>query len=67
MDDCIIFIFLNKWLLSICLLKEEMSQVLVWVKLNDVPLVAGTSDRLSIIATKIGTPMMLDSYTNTMC
>ncbi|GKE43238.1 hypothetical protein Tco_1470522 [Tanacetum coccineum] len=26
-----------------------------------------TSDGLSLIATKIGTPMMLDSYTNSMC
>ncbi|GKA15233.1 putative ribonuclease H-like domain-containing protein [Tanacetum coccineum] len=39
----------------------------VWVKFHDAPLVAYTSDGLSLIATKIGTPMMLDSYTNSMC
>ncbi|GKB10689.1 RNA-directed DNA polymerase, eukaryota, reverse transcriptase zinc-binding domain protein [Tanacetum coccineum] len=48
-------------------LKEELSRVLIWVKFYDVPLVAHTSYRLSLIATKIGTPMMLDSYTNSMC
>nr|GEY88116.1 hypothetical protein [Tanacetum cinerariifolium] len=37
------------------------------VKFHDVPLVAYTSDGLSLIATKIGTPMMLDTYTNSMC
>ncbi|GJZ08935.1 putative ribonuclease H-like domain-containing protein [Tanacetum coccineum] len=49
------------------LLKEDLSHVLVWVKFHDVPLVAYTSDGLSLIATKIGTLMMLDSYTNSMC
>ncbi|GJS29400.1 RNA-directed DNA polymerase, eukaryota [Tanacetum coccineum] len=35
--------------------------------LHDVPMVAYTSDGLSLIASKIGTPMMLDSYTSSMC
>ncbi|GJW45599.1 zinc knuckle CX2CX4HX4C containing protein [Tanacetum coccineum] len=60
-------IFLNKWSPSVSLLKEELSRVPVWVKFHDVPLVAYTSDVLSLIATKISTPMMLDSYTNSMC
>ncbi|GKB25869.1 hypothetical protein Tco_0865270 [Tanacetum coccineum] len=33
---------------------------------KDVPLVAYTSDGLSLMATKIGTPMMLDPYTTSM-
>jgi hypothetical protein len=41
--------------------------VLVWVKFHDVPLVAYTLDGLSLITSKIGTAIMLDSYTNTMC
>ncbi|GKB67242.1 putative ribonuclease H-like domain-containing protein [Tanacetum coccineum] len=49
------------------LLKEDLSHVLVWIKFHDVSLVAYTSDGLSLIAMKIGTPMMLDSYTNSMC
>nr|GEU68367.1 hypothetical protein [Tanacetum cinerariifolium] len=60
-------IFLNNWSPSVSLLKEELSRVPVWVKFHDVPLVAYTSDGLSLIAMKIGTPMMLDSYMNSMC
>nr|GEW34958.1 hypothetical protein [Tanacetum cinerariifolium] len=37
------------------------------VKFHDIPLLAYTSDGLSLIATKIDTPMMLDSYMNFMC
>ncbi|GJT46468.1 RNA-directed DNA polymerase, eukaryota, reverse transcriptase zinc-binding domain protein [Tanacetum coccineum] len=46
---------------------EELSRVPTWVKFHDFSLVAYTSDGLSLIATIIGTPMMLDSYTNSMC
>ncbi|GJW51544.1 hypothetical protein Tco_0092895 [Tanacetum coccineum] len=41
--------------------------MILWVKFHDVPLVAYTSDGLSLIATKIGILMMLDSFTNSMC
>ncbi|GKB30979.1 zinc knuckle CX2CX4HX4C containing protein [Tanacetum coccineum] len=34
---------------------------------HDILLVAYTSDGLSLMAKKIGNPMMLDSYTNSMC
>ncbi|GKC22238.1 zinc knuckle CX2CX4HX4C containing protein [Tanacetum coccineum] len=60
-------IFLNKWSPSVSLLKEDLSHVPVWVKFHDVSFVAYTSDGLSLIATKIDTPMMLNSYTNSMC
>ncbi|GJV37237.1 exocyst complex component SEC6 [Tanacetum coccineum] len=60
-------IFLNNWSSFVSHLKEELSHVPVWVTFHDVPLVAYTSDGLSLMATKIGTPMMLDSYTNSMC
>ncbi|GJU98324.1 reverse transcriptase domain-containing protein [Tanacetum coccineum] len=61
---CGIPIFLNKWSPSMSLLKEELTRVPVWVKFHDVTLVAYTSDSLSLMATKIGTPIMLDSYKN---
>ncbi|GKD28415.1 zinc knuckle CX2CX4HX4C containing protein [Tanacetum coccineum] len=35
--------------------------------MHDVPLASYTSDSLSMIATKLGKPMMLDSYTSNMC
>nr|GEV67726.1 hypothetical protein [Tanacetum cinerariifolium] len=49
------------------LLKEDVSTVPVWVKLHGVPVTAFSEDGLSAIATKLGTPLMLDSYTSDMC
>ncbi|GJW14965.1 zinc knuckle CX2CX4HX4C containing protein [Tanacetum coccineum] len=46
---------------------EDLTKVPVWVKLHNVPMVAFTSDGFSIIATKLGNPIMLDSYTSFMC
>nr|GEV86762.1 hypothetical protein [Tanacetum cinerariifolium] len=59
----LILIILNKW----CLTKEDLTKVPVWVKLRDVPLVGFNQDGLSDIDTKVGKPIMLDSYTSTMC
>nr|GEV77791.1 copia protein [Tanacetum cinerariifolium] len=39
----------------------------VWVKFHGVPRTAFSEDGLSVIATKQGTPLMLDSYTFDMC
>lgn len=60
-------IILNKWTPSARLTKENRTTVPVWVKMHDVPLTAFTADGLSVIASKIGNPLMLDSYTSTMC
>ncbi|GJU08844.1 cytokinin dehydrogenase 3-like protein [Tanacetum coccineum] len=49
------------------LLKEDVSTVSVWVKLHGVLVTAFSKDGLSAIATKLGTPLMLDSYTSDMC
>ncbi|GKC63133.1 hypothetical protein Tco_1095731, partial [Tanacetum coccineum] len=38
-----------------------------WVKLHGVPFTAFSEDGLSVTATKLGTPLMLDSYTADMC
>ncbi|GKE14263.1 putative reverse transcriptase domain-containing protein [Tanacetum coccineum] len=38
----------------------------VWVKFHDIPIIAFTKDGLSDIATKLDTPLMLDSYTLAM-
>nr|GEV47828.1 retrovirus-related Pol polyprotein from transposon TNT 1-94 [Tanacetum cinerariifolium] len=37
------------------------------VKLHDVPITALTGDGSSVIATILGTPLMLDTYTTSMC
>ncbi|XP_071739438.1 uncharacterized protein [Rutidosis leptorrhynchoides] len=60
-------IILNQWTPSVSLTKEDLTRVPVWVKLHDVPLSGFTEDGLSCIASSIGQPLMLDSYTSTMC
>ncbi|XP_022014991.1 uncharacterized protein LOC110914510 [Helianthus annuus] len=60
-------IILKQWSASTKLEKEELKSILVWVKMHDVPLAAFTEDGLSLLASKIGVPKMLDSYTATMC
>ncbi|GJZ51403.1 hypothetical protein Tco_0605918 [Tanacetum coccineum] len=39
----------------------------IWVKFHGVHVTAFIKDGLSAIATKLGTPLMLDSYTSDMC
>nr|GEY28107.1 hypothetical protein [Tanacetum cinerariifolium] len=60
-------LILKKWHLDVNLLKEDVGIVLVWVKLHGVPVTVFTEDDFSAIATKFGTPLMLDSYTSDMC
>ncbi|GJS96385.1 copia protein [Tanacetum coccineum] len=58
---------LKKWHPDNYLLKEDVSTVPIWVKIHGVPVTAFSGDGLSVIATKLGTPLMLDSYTSDMC
>ncbi|GJW34659.1 retrotransposon protein, putative, ty1-copia subclass, partial [Tanacetum coccineum] len=60
-------LILKKWHPDENLMKEDVSIVPVLVKLNGVPVTAFSDDGLSAIATKLGTPLMLDSYTFDMC
>nr|GEY69557.1 hypothetical protein [Tanacetum cinerariifolium] len=60
-------LILKKWHPNDNLLKEDVSTIPVWVKLHGVPVTAFSEDGLSAIATKLGTPLMLDSYTSDMC
>ncbi|GKD10575.1 hypothetical protein Tco_1190260 [Tanacetum coccineum] len=46
--------------------KRGGCNVLIWVKLYDVPIMTFMKDGLSAIATKLGTLLMLDSYTTSM-
>nr|GEX86805.1 zinc knuckle CX2CX4HX4C [Tanacetum cinerariifolium] len=57
----------KKWSVSTSLLKEELTRILIWVKLRDVPLQVFEEDGISLIATFIGKPIMLDSYTSFIC
>ncbi|XP_022014990.1 uncharacterized protein LOC110914508 [Helianthus annuus] len=60
-------LFLSVWSPTAKLEKKEVEKILVWVKIHDVPIVAYTEDGLSMIATTIGEPKLLDSYTTSMC
>nr|GEX08006.1 hypothetical protein [Tanacetum cinerariifolium] len=60
-------LILKRWHPDENLLKEDVSIVPVSVKLHGVPVTAFSEDGLSAIATKLGTPLMLDSYTSNMC
>ncbi|GJW88527.1 cytokinin dehydrogenase 3-like protein [Tanacetum coccineum] len=60
-------LILKKWNPDVNLLKGEVGNVSVWVKLHGVPVTTFNEDGLSAIVTKIGTPLMLDSYTSNKC
>ncbi|GKA14822.1 hypothetical protein Tco_0694468 [Tanacetum coccineum] len=49
--------------LNAMLENEDVGNVSVWVKLYGVPVTAFSENGLSAIATKLGTPLMLNSYT----
>lgn len=60
-------IFLSKWSTNVNLSKEDHAIVPVWIKLHDIPILGFTNDGLSVIASKVGKPLMLDSYNSSMC
>ncbi|GKB38467.1 zinc knuckle CX2CX4HX4C containing protein [Tanacetum coccineum] len=60
-------IILKKWSMDTRLLKKELTRILIWVKLHDVPIQVFEEDGISLIAMFIGKPVMLDSYTSSMC
>ncbi|GJR81175.1 RNA-directed DNA polymerase, eukaryota, reverse transcriptase zinc-binding domain protein [Tanacetum coccineum] len=60
-------LILKKWHLDENLLKEDVGTIPVWVKLHGVPVTDFSEDGLSAIATKLGTPLILDSYTSDIC
>ncbi|GJU47736.1 retrotransposon protein, putative, ty1-copia subclass [Tanacetum coccineum] len=51
-----------KWEPGCAIVQEDVESVSVWVKLHGVPVTVFSEDGLSAIATKLGTPLMLDSY-----
>ncbi|XP_022003098.1 uncharacterized protein LOC110900520 [Helianthus annuus] len=59
-------LFLKQWSTNTELKKEELKKIPVWVKMHDVPLAAYTEDGLSLIASKVGTPKILDNETTKM-
>nr|GEV58513.1 hypothetical protein [Tanacetum cinerariifolium] len=60
-------ILLSNWSSKLSLKKGEVNKVPVWVKLFNVPVLAYSGDGLSLIATQIGKPVMLDAFISSMC
>ncbi|XP_021979806.1 uncharacterized protein LOC110875922 [Helianthus annuus] len=60
-------LFLNVWSPKVTLKKDSIKTVPIWVKLHNVPIVVYTDDGLSLLASKLGVPKRLDSYTADMC
>ncbi|GJV18107.1 hypothetical protein Tco_1363430 [Tanacetum coccineum] len=60
-------LFLTKWAPNLELSKDKVSKVPVWVKIHKVSVVSYCEDELSLIASQIGKPVMLDAFTSDMC
>ncbi|GKB65487.1 cysteine-rich receptor-like protein kinase [Tanacetum coccineum] len=60
-------LILNRWTPNVSLKRNEVTKVLVWIKLHNVSVVAYSADGLSLIATQGGKPIMLDAFTSSMC
>ncbi|GJY01623.1 reverse transcriptase domain-containing protein [Tanacetum coccineum] len=54
-----VLFILRKWTPNSMLTKEELTSVPVWIKFHGVPVSAFTTDGLSVIATRLGTPIMV--------
>ncbi|GJW56808.1 retrotransposon protein, putative, ty1-copia subclass, partial [Tanacetum coccineum] len=59
-------LILRKWHPDVNLLKEDVGTVLVWVKLNGVPVTAFSEDGLSAIATKLAEVELKDNIVEAM-
>nr|GEU30805.1 hypothetical protein [Tanacetum cinerariifolium] len=60
-------LILTKWAPNLDLSKDKVTKVPTWVKIYKVPVVAYSDDGLSLIASQIGKPVMLDAFTSAMC
>nr|GEY71807.1 hypothetical protein [Tanacetum cinerariifolium] len=47
--------------------KDDVSKIPVWVKFHRVPVVGYSEEGLSLVATPVGKPLMLDAFTSSMC
>nr|GEU57129.1 reverse transcriptase domain, reverse transcriptase zinc-binding domain protein [Tanacetum cinerariifolium] len=57
----------KKWSMKTSLQKEELTRISIWVKLHDVHIQVFEEDGISLIDTYLGKPIMVDSYTSSMC
>lgn len=60
-------LFLRKWDADVFIEKPSHDRVPVWFNIFGIPLQLFNKDGLSLIASKLGKPLEVDSYTSTMC
>ncbi|GJW31882.1 zinc knuckle CX2CX4HX4C containing protein [Tanacetum coccineum] len=58
---------LKVWMPNTLLKKEKVSNVPLWVKMHNVPIVAYSKVGLHLISAKVGRLMRLDAHTNFIC
>ncbi|GKA15468.1 RNA-directed DNA polymerase, eukaryota, reverse transcriptase zinc-binding domain protein [Tanacetum coccineum] len=66
-SSTILFSFQFSFMDGLDSMLENGQWFILWVKLHSVLVTAFSEDGVSVIATKLGTPLMLDSYTSGMC
>ncbi|GKB62957.1 RNA-directed DNA polymerase, eukaryota, reverse transcriptase zinc-binding domain protein [Tanacetum coccineum] len=59
--------FVQKWDPSVSLDKVEPNKLPLWVKLRNLPLEAWTTKGISVVASRLGTPLIMDQATTNMC
>ena len=57
----------QKWVAGNCLVKPETNRIPLWVRIYNVPLEAWNLEGISRIASRIGTPLIMDKVTTAMC
>ncbi|KAL4589217.1 hypothetical protein LXL04_002122 [Taraxacum kok-saghyz] len=60
-------LFFRRWQPGINLTKDIHDKVPVWVKIHDIPLEAWKVEGIGRIASMIGVPLDMDTYTTEMC
>ncbi|GJT08314.1 RNA-directed DNA polymerase, eukaryota, reverse transcriptase zinc-binding domain protein [Tanacetum coccineum] len=60
-------LFVQKWSPEIGMTKVEPKKLPVWVKIIHVPLEAWSVKGISVLASGLGTPIVMDSMTASMC
>ncbi|GKE04383.1 RNA-directed DNA polymerase, eukaryota, reverse transcriptase zinc-binding domain protein, partial [Tanacetum coccineum] len=59
--------FVQKWDPSVSLDKTEPNKLPLWVRLRNLPLEAWTVKGISVVASRLGNPLIMDQTTANMC
>nr|GEV97110.1 zinc knuckle CX2CX4HX4C [Tanacetum cinerariifolium] len=60
-------LIVQKWDINVCLDKTEPNTIPLWVKICNVPLEAWIIKEISVLASRVGKPLVIDNVTASMC